>query len=235
MRSLTTIILMGENMSEEHRKTLLCLRSKANIPVLDETLRHFHVIIVNDSYHAVRSANLGTYDVIMAFDTRTGRAALHAWDKVREVDRNTPFLLVCGTCEPDQVARMRPGYDAFLEYPCGLNELLRTLRRVIATAERRNLIARSEEIRAISQEIRDRLGLLERRLAVNRAAMARAEEHVVRARAMAVFARAGGTRAGFEAAWPSVFEDIVAASHSLSAAGSGEKVMDEAADVKAEE
>lgn len=201
--------------SSPARPRLLCVHSKAADAVLHEVLRHFDATSVADMGLAVHKASLGAYDAVLTYDTPGARTAVMLWRHMRRGDANTPIVIVCAEYLPaEALAQTKPGFDIVVRYPCDASSLLRAIRGLLTAAERRNMLAYSEEVKAISEEIRGRLALLEQRVNLSRQSLARAQEHVVRAVALRTFCASGGTRSHFENIWPDVFESALASSYS---------------------
>lgn len=200
------------------RRTVLCVRSRRVDPLADEILHGYEACVLHDAKLACRKAQLGTFDFYLAIDLRSHDAPLYLWRHVRTFDANTPFVFVVSQEFPQHRApALRDGYDAVvaMDEP-DARTVQSAIQRLLSVAEQRSLEARRMEALAVHRDITDRLASLEQRVQLSRQSLARAQEHVMRARAMLEFLRCGGTKAFFERYWPDTFEDALRDSYAQS-------------------
>jgi CheY-like chemotaxis protein len=202
-------MLVGSSTSH-YRSRILCVRSNANAPALDVILDRYDVTVVHDGNLASRKARYGVYDCYVAADARTAKAAMYVWNAIRAFDTNTPFVLFAAEALPAEAAsQLRPGVDAYVQYPGQDSELHIVIEGLLTAAEERSLDARVAETGVIARELNSRLADLSRRVLLSKQSLARAQEHVMRAHALRTFAELGGSRSLFDRYWPETFESTL--------------------------
>jgi hypothetical protein len=193
-------------MSEEkaaYRPRVLCLRPEASADLPAGLAPHLEATLVHRLSAAMDCALDMSYECHLAYCGADAATAVDFWSSVRAVDRNTPFVIVGDAATFDVLEkRLRAGYDIFVTAPSNAYDILLLISCLHDDAELRSLHARAEEARVVADDIRLRLSATEQRMISASASLARAQSHLVRARALTAFVQAGGAPAFFERYWP---------------------------------
>ena len=116
--------------------------------------------------------------------------------EIRAFDANTPIIFCSGAAyDSDRQEALAAGAQVYLVKPMGLTNLRDTVAQLILQAEMRSLEAKTAELAAVNDGIKDNLERIEERLS-------KAREAMLKSKAFMTFIAAGGTRAHFEYMWP---------------------------------
>jgi hypothetical protein len=193
---------------------LLCIGSHPRHTFLRHKLAHYQSRVVYDPEVAYRKAQRASFDVYLAYDRYDAARTVAAWRKIRRIDENTPFVIVGPTSLTASLAgELRSGFDALIDEIENEGLVLQVMEQLLLLAGERSLKARQFAVARACAEIEQRLSYLEQQLHLSRQALARAQEHLVRAEAMREFYRRGGAKAFFNRLWPDIFEEALQRSH----------------------
>jgi hypothetical protein len=193
---------------------LLCIGSHPRHTFLRRKFGHYQSRVVHDPEVAYRKAQRASFDVYLAFDGNDAGRTVAAWRKIRRVDENTPFVIIGPRSLTGYLAgELRSGFDALIDEAEDEALVFEVMERLLLLASERSFEARQYAVARACEEIEQRLSHLEQQLHLSRQALARAQEHLVRAQAMREFYRRGGAKAFFDRLWPDMFDEAVQRSH----------------------
>jgi DNA-binding response OmpR family regulator len=140
--------------------------------------------------------------------------------RIRCLDPTTPILFYSANAVPGDIQRaFEAGAQAYLALPDTHRRLPEQVTALVQTAAANSITARSEEIRAIREQLGSDLGDLQRVLIQAGELLRDAQLSVIRTRAFLAFLKAGGTRANFDRLWPAAWREAAGVK---SAPGSGQ-------------
>ena len=189
---------------------VLCIGSQPLHTYFNRSLRHYQSRVVHDPAVAVRRAQLVSFDVYVAYDAEEPARTVTAWRKIRRVDENTPFILIGRRALLDEITgELRSGYDAFLDESGDPSSIPEAMESMLLFASERSLHARQFAVGRVCEEIEQRFSHFEQKIRLDRHALARAQEPLMRAEAMREFQRRGGAKAFFDRLWPDMLEEAL--------------------------
>jgi DNA-binding response OmpR family regulator len=165
---------------------------------------NFKVITANSAAEALLYASNELFDIFLLDNWLPDVSGVDLCRKLRALHPNTPVVFWSGAAyEKDRQEALAVGAQAYIVKPANFSELQRTIDGLILQAGLDSLAAKTAELAAIHDGIKERLAEVESTLDGARAAL-------VKANAFHAFIAAGGTRAHFERLWPEVKTSVLA-------------------------
>jgi hypothetical protein len=195
--------------STNNGASVLCIGASNSAHLLERALHGYAVTMGDDADAMVTVAQRCCYDAYVASDEvcRDRLAAL--WQAVRGFDRNTPFLILLSRPLAPHDMLLRYGYDGTVDVADGAMGVRQALEQLLEAALDRALEARAVEAAVLHDAVVEQIGSRTLRMALAGKAMKRADEHTLRAQAMAVFEARGGPPSCFSRLWADMFAELV--------------------------
>jgi DNA-binding response OmpR family regulator len=128
--------------------------------------------------------------------------------QIRGFDWNTPVVFVSGAAyAADHEKALEAGATAYLNKPVDLIDLEALIGKLLKSADAKTLEARSIELAALSEEIRESSAGL-RAISAGARERGRLANSRHREVAYAAFTRSGGSRSSFERLWPDILDEL---------------------------
>jgi len=135
---------------------------------------------------------------------------LDACRRLRELDPATPILSCSANANPRDIKQaLEAGAQDYITLPDFQNNLQEHIAAILRMGELRNLEAKHEAIRATKEHVQELLAAVESGVAQAAADFSEAQRMLLKANALLVFIKAGGTRANFERVWPEALREAV--------------------------
>ena len=129
---------------------------------------------------------------------------------IRDFDPYTPILFYSAAAdERDIQEALRSGAQGYLVKPVKTNDLEEAVAKLTSPIDRRDFEAWQAEMAAVREEMAIRYKEQLERIDSGKENIHRAEEKLMRIKAMKAFLIAGGTRGEFARRWPSVLTEEV--------------------------
>jgi len=128
--------------------------------------------------------------------------------QIRDFDWNTPVVFVSGAAyTADHEKALEAGATAYLNKPVDLINLEAVIGKLVQSADAKILEAKSIELAALSEAIRESSAGL-RALSAGARERSRLANSRHREVAYAAFMRSGGARGSFERLWPDILDEL---------------------------
>jgi CheY-like chemotaxis protein len=130
--------------------------------------------------------------------------------RLRDLDPVTPILFCSANANPkDMRQAIMPGAQDYVILPDFENNLPVHIEAILRLGDLRSLEAKHEAIRVTRQCVQELLSAVESGVALATASLSEAQRRLLKANALVVFIKAGGTRANFERLWPEALKEAV--------------------------
>jgi len=190
------------------RASVLCIGASKSAALLEPALYGYAVTIGDDTDAMVSVAQRCCYDAYVASDEISRERLAAIWQAVRGFDRNTPFLMVLTQWLVKHDMVLRYGYDGAVDVADGVMAMRQALEQLLDAARDRALDARAIEAAVLRDALLDQFESHASGVARVGQAMRRADEHRLRALAMAVFEARGGPPSYFSRLWPEMLAEF---------------------------
>jgi DNA-binding response OmpR family regulator len=193
-------------------KSVLCVQpNQEQQQLLREALESLHTVFVPTAFEALRCLNSSAFDAHLLNYWLPDWSGIHMCREIRRIDPHAPicFYAAAGT-EEQRKRAFKAGADGFLCAPCGPDVLLGEIRTLIHAAELQGAPAQADAEHAIRVELERRVVVAIAQSSEGRRLAQEATERAAKTRAQKAFVAAGGTRAGFERGWGTMFARISA-------------------------
>lgn len=184
--------------------------------MLERALHGYTVTMGDDADAMITVAQRCCYDAYVASDEVSHDRLAAVWQAVRGFDRNTPFLMLLSRPLARHDMLLRYGFDAAVDIADGAMGVRQAIEQLLEAGLDRALEARAEEAVVLHEAIMERFESAALRMGYAGKSMARADEHTLRAHAMAVFEARGGPPSCFNRFWPDMLAEVVSDSRSRS-------------------
>src|SRR5262245_31385957 len=195
--------------SNRERKRILLVEDEGDARELAElTLKQYTLIYARDFNDGLLAARRGYFDLYILDNWLPGGSGAELSRLICGFDPYAPILIYSAAVyERDIQECLRAGAQAYLVKPVFPDNLERVVAQLISTARKKVFEARQAELAAVLEELAIRQMENAERLKKAKQKHLRAEEKVLRDKAMIAFIAAGGTRGEFAREWPSVFTE----------------------------
>jgi DNA-binding response OmpR family regulator len=172
---------------------------------LEEALSGFRVVFAVNGYEAMREMNRQAFHAYVLEYWVPHWSGLDACREIRKGDPKVPIVFCTRAGNAECARALRAGATDFIRQPIDPPQFRRKLRVLLELADLESRRAQVDEQLAIDEELQNRAAHAIARAGLARLSAARAIERSTRAKALAQYLAAGGTRAYFEGSWNSRF------------------------------
>jgi DNA-binding response OmpR family regulator len=189
------------------RPSILCVDDDAETrAVLGQLLSDYRIELAQNAFEALRNANGRPFHAYLLDYWLPDWSGPSLCREVRKMDPHAPIIFCTAAArDADRARALRAGANAYLCKPLDPNMLRGKLRTLLTLAQMESLQAKLEEERVVQEELERRLADTRQRLDNANNLIASSIERTARSRAFKAFMEARGTRAHFDAWWPTVF------------------------------
>jgi len=206
------------NSNREKKHILLVEDTKDMWELVALTLAEYRLTFARNFDDGLHLAWQGYFDLYILDNWLPDSSGVELCRIIRKFDPHTPVLFYSACAYPrDLQAAYSAGAQAYLVKPVSSGKLKRAVARLTSVPPEAAFDARRAEIAAIREELAIRQTENVERLEKAKQKRRRAEEKVLRDKALIAFIAAGGTRGDFARAWPSVFSEEVRGDHTSTA------------------
>jgi len=165
----------------------------------------YKLVIAHDFYEGLRQARQRYFDLYILDNWLPDGSGVDLCRSIREFDPHTPILFYSACAYGDDIEEARnAGAQAYLIKPVSFEELEKAVNELISGARAAAFEARRAEIAAIQEDLAFRRVEIRRRMEAANRRWIRAENNLLRLKAMDAFLAAGGTRGEFARLWVSL-------------------------------
>ena len=165
----------------------------------------YKLVIAHDFYEGLRQARQRYFDLYILDNWLPDGSGVDLCRSIREFDPHTPILFYSACAYGDDIEEARnAGAQAYLIKPVSFEELEKAVNELISGARAAAFEARRAEIAAIQEDLAFRRVEIRRRMEAANRRWIRAENNLIRLKAMDAFLAAGGTRGEFARLWVSL-------------------------------
>ena len=176
--------------------------------LLRRVFGEYDVAVASDYDEGVRIAKRQYFDLYVLDERMPGGTCVELCLRIREFDPNTPILLYSGQARSgDRSEELSAGAQAYFYKPIEVQEVLRTVTKLLFVSEQRLREARKAEFVAIREELAVRYSENRRATAMAAERKQRAVRKLLRLKAKNAFLNAGGARGDFVRLWPATYLD----------------------------
>jgi len=176
--------------------------------LLRRVFGEYDVAVASDYDEGVRMAKKQYFDLYVLDERMPGGTCVELCLRIREFDPNTPILLYSGQARSgDRSEELSAGAQAYFYKPIEVQEVLRTVTKLLFVSAQRLREARQAEFVAIREELAVRYGENSRSMAMAAERKQRAVRKLLRLKAKNAFLNAGGARGDFVRLWPATYLD----------------------------
>jgi DNA-binding response OmpR family regulator len=174
--------------------------------LLDELLSDYRVVYAQNAFEALSSVNSRSFHAYLLDYWLPDWSGPSLCRELRKIEPHAPIIFCTGAArDADRARALRAGANAYLCKPLDPDMLRGKLRTLLTLAQMESLQAKIEEERVVQEELERRLADTRSRLERANTLVASSIERTARSRAYRAFMEARGTRAHFDAWWPTVF------------------------------
>jgi DNA-binding response OmpR family regulator len=171
-------------------------------------LEEYDLMVASDYDEGLRMAKRLYFDLYALGGRMPGGTGIELCLRIREFDPNTPVLLYSGDGSfGDRSEALSAGAQASFAKPIEVQEVLRTVRKLLFVSAQRIREARHAEFVAIREELAVRYSENRRSIAMAAERNQRAVRKLLRLKAKNAFLNAGGARGDFLRLWPATYLD----------------------------
>jgi len=168
----------------------------------------YEVAVASDYDEGVRMAKKQYFDLYVLDERMPGGTCVELYLRIRKFDPHTPILLYSGQARSgDRSEELSAGAQAYSYKPIEVQEVLRTVTKLLFVSAQRLREARQAEFVAIREELAVRYGENSRSKAIAAERKQRAVRKLLRLKAKNAFLNAGGARGDFVRLWPTTYLD----------------------------
>lgn len=190
-------------MSSRKRRILCVEDHQEMCELITIFLSAYEVHAVPTMADALRVIEAEAFDLYILDNWLEDGSGVALCRHIRASDAHTSIIFISAAVrEEDQQEALAAGAQAYLTKPLDAELLTRTVAELLRQTEVKNLEARLAEVTTIRDSITERLARAESSLQL-------AKETALQLAAQHTFFAAGGTRAGFERMWPTVYKEEV--------------------------
>src|SRR5262245_8565010 len=173
--------------------------------LMEFIIPQYKLVIAHDFYEGLRQARQRYFDLYILDNWLPDGSGVDLCRSIREFDPHTPILFYSACAYGDDIEEARnAGAQAYLIKPVSFEELEKAVNELISGARAAAFEARRAEIAAIQEDLAFRRVEIRRRMEAANRRWIRAENNLIRLKAMDAFLAAGGTRGEFARLWVSL-------------------------------
>jgi DNA-binding response OmpR family regulator len=206
--------------SREKKRILLVEDEEDAREIATLTLEEYTLICASNFDEGLLTARLGYFDLYIIDNWLPDRNGVELCRHIREFDPYTPILFYSAAAYGrDKQAAFSAGAQAYLVKPVSFDDMTRTVVRLTSVPPETAFEARRAEATAIVEDLTIRQMENAERLEKAKQKRLRAEEKLLRDKALIAFLAAGGTRGAFAREWLSVLMEEVRGDRTSGSAG----------------
>ena len=189
--------------------------------IVDLALEECKLTFARNFDDGLRLARQGYFDLYILDNWLPDGSGIGLCRAIRQFDPHTPIVFYSAAAyERDIQEALRSGAQGYLVKPVKTDDLEQAVTKLTSPKARRDFEAWQAEMDAVREELAIRYNEKVGRMESAKERHQRAEEKLMRIKAMRAFLEAGGTRGEFARRWPSVLKEEVRNHHTSDAASS---------------
>jgi len=196
----------------KHKRILVVEDREDDRNLLRLILGEYDVVVAGDYDEGLRMAKKQYFDLYVLDGVAPGGTGIELRRRIRKFDPHTPILFCSEQAySGDQSEALGEGAQAYYAKPIEVQEVLRTVTKLLSASAQRLRDARHAEYVAIRDELAVRQNENRRSMAMAAERSQRAVRKLLRLKAKTAFLRAGGARGDFVRLWPATYLDAALA------------------------
>jgi len=198
------------NFNRERKRILMVEDEEDSWEIVSFQLPKYKLTFARDFDDGLNLARCGYFDLYILDNWLPCGSGIGLCRAIRDFDPYTPILFYSAAAyERDIQEALRSGAQGYLVKPVKTNDLEEAVAKLTSPVDGRDFEAWQAEMAAVREELAIRYNEQVGRMESAKERHQRAEEKLMRIKAMKAFLRAGGTRGEFARRWPSVLTEEV--------------------------